>query len=440
MISVIIPCYNSAKYIETCLTSIEEQSNKSVLEQLEVIIINDGSQDETEQIVHKYVKKNPKLFKYLSTDNQGVSKARNYGISQVSSESKWISFLDSDDKVSSNYFEESLNFFYKHELIDLAVCPIFYFGNSLKEHSLNWRFKEDISVVDIEENPTFIHFNIGGSFVRTSLIRKEGLVFSDKLSFWEDALFLNTVISKSRKYGLITGSQYFYRKEENESLVNKSWEDVGRYSDLFTEGYLLLFRDSFAQFERILPYYQYLVSYHLKLFFIEQNEEQVTTFLKNNQTNFDNLVVETLKYINDDVLLNPIEKKFNDVYWYLYSKKNESSNLFLNQDSFIKKNNRIVIERKQNYEVYVSVFSEREIETILIDCNFIFGFKKKVKLKNVPRKYGVNNVLNFKKVRLKIPKLFLGILINIEVTANETVFNRKVGIGNYLGGFIFGKK
>lgn len=440
MISVIIPCYNSAEYIETCLRSIEEQSNKAVLEQLEIIIINDGSQDETEQIVKKFVEKDPELFKCFSTENQGVSKARNYGISQASSESNWISFVDSDDRVSSNYFEESLKFLSKHKSIDLAVCPIHYFGNSQKEHSLNWRFKENIEIVDIEEKPTYIHFNIGGSFVRTALIREESLCFSEKLSFWEDALFLNTVISRSRKYGLITNSQYFYRKEENESLVNKSWEDISRYSDLFTEGYLLLFRDSLAKFKQVLTYYQYLVSYHLKLFFIEKNEEQVTTFLADNQTNFDGLVLETLDYISDDILLNPIENQFNDSYWYLYSKKNKSPNLFLKEELFINKNNRLVIEKKKAYEIFVSVYSENEISDIQISYVFLFGFKKKIKLKEVVRKYGVNDILNFKKTRLKIPKVYLGFLTNIEVIANETVFNRKVGIGNYLGGFIFGKK
>ena len=440
MISVIIPCYNSAEYIEDCLRSIEEQSNKAVLNQLEVIIVNDGSKDETEQIIKPFVEKKPELFKYFSIENQGVSKARNYGISQTSSESNWISFLDSDDKVSTNYFEESLKFFSKYETIDLAVCPIYYFGNSQKEHSLNWRFQENVEVVDIEEKPTFIHFNIGGSFVRTALIREERLSFNEKLCFWEDALFLNMVISKSRKYGLISDSQYFYRKEKNESLVNKSWEDVSRYSDLFTEGYLLLFRDSLAKFKQVLPYYQYLVSYHLKLFFIEKNEDQVTTFLTNNQTDFDRLLLETLNHINNDILLNPIENQFNDSYWYLYSKKNKSSNFFLKEEVFIKKNKRIVIEKKKAYEIFVSVYSENEINDILISCIFLFGFKKKIKLKEISRKYGVNDILNFKKVRLKIPKAYLVFLTNIEVTANETVFNRKVGFANYLGGNNFGKK
>lgn len=439
MISVVIPCYNSEKYLKECLNSIKEQSNKDVLKLIEVIIVNDGSIDMTEQIAKQYVNEAPELFKYYSIENSGVSRARNYGLSKISTESKWISFIDSDDKVSESYFEESINFFENHPDIKVAVTPIQYFGIDNKEHSLNWRFKKELSVINIEDNPTFLHYNIGGSFVSRRLLESEKMKFSEKLSFWEDALFLNTIILKTQQYGLIAKGMYYYRKEENDSLVNTSWQTSARYDELFTEGYLLLFKKSKVESGYVQRYFQYLISYHLKLFFIEKNKEVVSEFLLTHQTNFDELVNETLKEIENEVLIEPIETKFNDVYWYLYSKKNGSPNKLIMHDSFVEKNNKIIIEHKQHYELYVSVASKEEVTDITITYSFLLGFKRHVKVTDHLNQYGLDKITNFVMLRQTMPKYYLGTIMNIAVKTNEVVFSRRLGIGKYLGGFTFGK-
>ena len=92
--SIIIPCYNASKYLERCLDSIYNQNYKM----FEVIIVNDGSTDNTEDIVNKYRSKYNNI-KYLKQDNKGVAIARNKAIELVSG-NKFI-FVDADDYINN---------------------------------------------------------------------------------------------------------------------------------------------------------------------------------------------------------------------------------------------------------------------------------------------------------------------------------------------------
>lgn len=89
LISVIIPIYNSEKYLEKCLDSILKQTYKA----LEIILVNDGSRDQSANICKEYCKKYHNI-KYISQENHGVSEARNRGIRE--STGKYLAFIDSD--------------------------------------------------------------------------------------------------------------------------------------------------------------------------------------------------------------------------------------------------------------------------------------------------------------------------------------------------------
>lgn len=101
-ISIIIPVYNTGKHIEKCLNSIKNQTRKI---DLEVIIINDGSTDDSENIVKQYIEKHKEFLniKYYSKENEGVAKTRNFGIEKATSD--YIMFLDSDDYIEPEALE-----------------------------------------------------------------------------------------------------------------------------------------------------------------------------------------------------------------------------------------------------------------------------------------------------------------------------------------------
>uniref|UniRef100_UPI00403F82B2 glycosyltransferase family 2 protein n=1 Tax=Candidatus Enterococcus willemsii TaxID=1857215 RepID=UPI00403F82B2 len=210
MISVIIACYNSEAYIKKNLDSL---LNQDKISNFEIICINDGSQDNTLKILTEYQDKYPNKIKVFSTENRGASSARNFGLEKISKESEIITFVDSDDIVSKKFLLKARAFFRKHPQIKVAVTPIFYFGVVNKQHGLNWRFRTKKSVIDIQTNPEYIHFNLGGTFFRRECFHQQ-CIFDENLNFWEDALFINRIILNEKKYGLIYLSTSSYQNRE----------------------------------------------------------------------------------------------------------------------------------------------------------------------------------------------------------------------------------
>ena len=125
MISVIIPIYNTGKLLNRMLQSIQKQSYKD----LEIILINDGSTDESEQECKK-AEINDERIRYFYQENAGVSSARNYGMKLAQGE--YIAFLDSDDEIDTNYFEQLL---IACKNTDIAVCNLIVESNNKEELS-----------------------------------------------------------------------------------------------------------------------------------------------------------------------------------------------------------------------------------------------------------------------------------------------------------------
>ena len=103
MISVIIPVYNVENYLEECLNSVQHQTYTNI----EVILVNDGSTDNSKMICERYCQEN-RRFHLISQTNQGQSVARNTGV--VASTGEYIAFVDSDDVIKANYLEELMKY------------------------------------------------------------------------------------------------------------------------------------------------------------------------------------------------------------------------------------------------------------------------------------------------------------------------------------------
>ena len=108
-VSVIIPVYNSEKYIARCLDSVIEQTYKNI----EIIIINDGSKDKSKEILDEYEKKYPNIIRHIEQENKGVAKTRNYGIKIANG--NYITFIDNDDYIDKDYIETFVNVLKENE-------------------------------------------------------------------------------------------------------------------------------------------------------------------------------------------------------------------------------------------------------------------------------------------------------------------------------------
>ncbi len=99
-ISVIVPVYNVENYLEKCLNSLVSQT----LEEIEILVINDGSTDDSQKIIDVFQNKFPEKIKAFIKENGGLSDARNFGIDRATGE--FLAFVDSDDYVSATMMEE----------------------------------------------------------------------------------------------------------------------------------------------------------------------------------------------------------------------------------------------------------------------------------------------------------------------------------------------
>lgn len=118
-ISIIVPCYNQAQYLDECLQSVLEQTYPH----WECIIVDDGSPDDTAEVAKKWTQKDSR-FKYLRKENGGLSSARNAGISMAQGE--WILPLDADDKIGNQYLELAAKEFDKGYTV--IFCQAEFFG------------------------------------------------------------------------------------------------------------------------------------------------------------------------------------------------------------------------------------------------------------------------------------------------------------------------
>ncbi|MCT2408189.1 glycosyltransferase [Chryseobacterium antibioticum] len=117
MVSIIVPVYNVENYLAKCLDSLVNQS----LQDVEIVVVNDGSKDNSGLIIEEYARKFPGKIKAFTKENGGLSDARNFGLDRASGE--YIGFVDSDDYVINTMFEEMLQLAEKHDA-KMVICNI----------------------------------------------------------------------------------------------------------------------------------------------------------------------------------------------------------------------------------------------------------------------------------------------------------------------------
>ena len=128
LISIIIPIYNVEKYLEKCLNSVISQTYNNI----EIILVNDGSKDKSKEICNNYAKRDNRI-RVIHNENKGVSNARNTGIDIA--KGKYITFIDADDYVDKNYVDVLYALCIKNNA-DIAVCGVKdedYAGNVINE-------------------------------------------------------------------------------------------------------------------------------------------------------------------------------------------------------------------------------------------------------------------------------------------------------------------
>lgn len=243
-ISVIIPVYNAEKYLKECLDSVLNQSFKD----FEVLIINDGSKDNSRAICDEYAAKDTRI-KVFHKENGGVSSARNLGIDNALGE--WICFVDSDDYVEKEYVSSLLAD--ASDEISLVVHGLIKFGSGTdKELNLG----NDI----VSANNHQILFqikriqNFGYPFsklFKREIIVAHQILFPEDYSIAEDLSFLLQYIAKAEIIKFETKHHYCYRQVEGSqsNRLRKPEMYFNRYFDIkriFEENYKTVYEEIYT--------------------------------------------------------------------------------------------------------------------------------------------------------------------------------------------------
>lgn len=218
-VSVIIPVYNSEKYIEKAVLSVITQE----LKEIQVIIIDDGSTDKSVEICTELCNKYNNIELYVQ-ENKGPGAARNLGLSYAKGE--YITFLDSDDYIPEKVFGKIYTYLTKNKA-DIFVGNILCFNNVRKWHlpymdrlfnkNNKLIIKKFSDIPEVNQSPS-----VCNKWFKNEIIRKKSILFNDKLKVGEDLLFVQECFMNSNLIALKNIDIYYYRLVNKESLIKKA--------------------------------------------------------------------------------------------------------------------------------------------------------------------------------------------------------------------------
>lgn len=227
LFSIVMATYNVEPYINDALLSLEIQS-LDFEKNIQVIIVNDGSTDDSLKIAMFWQSKYPDNIIVIDQKNSGVSVARNNGINAATG--KYINFLDPDDYFDKFVLSFVKLFFQNNPNISIAHIPLMLFEANQGPHILNKIFDKEIEVIDINKSSNKIFAHISSSFFRRDLFDNPQMRFEVGRKYGEDLTLVAKLVENERKFGLVNQGYYNYRvRSSGDSAMDKSRNDSDTY-------------------------------------------------------------------------------------------------------------------------------------------------------------------------------------------------------------------
>lgn len=303
-ISVVIPIYNSEKHIEKCLESVLNQT----LKEIEIIVINDGSKDNSLKKIKKYEKDD--RVKIISRENEGVSFTRNEGIANGVGE--YVYFLDSDDYLEKNDTLEILYNKCEKENLDILVFDYYKVINNKKEYIKNIEIEGIIKKDDYFYN--VIDYNgcsIWSKIIRRNLYIKNNIKFLESIFLAEDWNISIKLGFLAEKIGKINEVFYNYVQHESQGTktidLNKSLRDEFKASGDLIE-FLSKYDGSedYIKAVKLKMYFKYLKKRYNNLEYYNILKKQ---FLKENKKELFNC-----EYFKKQILKNKVKFYLRSIF------------------------------------------------------------------------------------------------------------------------------
>lgn len=213
-VSIIVPVYNSDKWLRRCIDSILAQNHRD----FELILVNDGSSDLSPQICREY-EMSDKRIKFITQENGGAAKARNTGIKKAIND--YICFIDSDDYVGPDYISSNLAAIEKsHADMSISGRTQLHLDGKKNIITPDADIFQDTDITRIFENTSvspLINSPCGKMFHK-GIIEKNNISFPEKVRYLEDSIFVLKYILSCKRIVTVRSNEYFYENHPS-SLV-----------------------------------------------------------------------------------------------------------------------------------------------------------------------------------------------------------------------------
>ena len=233
-VSVILPVYNAANTVGKTITSVLRQTLKDI----EVIIVDDGSDIKTKRVIKKF---RDKRIKLIEQENSGVSSARNSGIKAA--EGKFVFFIDSDDWIEEKLLEDMVDFFEKNSLELVTAKIIENNSTKLQKKIKNYQdfYTSDEVKIAQYEKLLILQLSLAKLFLREKIIENK-IYFPLDMHLGEDLYFTYSYLNTVERVGFISTSAYILENINDESLSKKyinnlesSLVEQGNLKEVFEE-------------------------------------------------------------------------------------------------------------------------------------------------------------------------------------------------------------
>lgn len=308
-VSVIVPVYNVENYLRKCLDSLINQT----LEDIEIIVVNDGSTDNSGKIINEFLKKSNKI-KLVEKQNGGLSDARNYGMKYATGE--YIAFLDSDDYVDKTAYEKMYNKAIDQNC-DFVECDFVWKYDTKEKKDIGELYKDKHEML---EKARVVAWN---KLIKRSLIEEKKIEFPKGLRY-EDIEFFYKLLPHINKFGFVKECLIYY-VQRNNSIVNTQNERTKEIFEVL-DNVITYYKDNnFYEEYKIELEYTYtrllLCSSFLRIIKIKNSlirKEQLKNTWENLNYNFpewkNNEILKEVKSLK-----NKYMKSVNSITFKLYS-------------------------------------------------------------------------------------------------------------------------
>lgn len=239
-----VPLYRTEKYLGELLQSFDSQQSGDY--ELEFVFVDDGSDDSSGQLARDWLHRTGAQGKVVRQENAGVSAARNRGLSEATG--TWVTFPDSDDLLSSNYFKNAARSLAEAGTdVALLSANVWRYdeasGARQDVHPLRRKFQGGHRYVDLQDHPTFIQTQAASAFFLLDVIREHDISFIEGLRVAEDAIFASTYLLHAPNTLVVplADSIYYYRRRADATSAADTYRtNDDFYFGRFSRGYLPL--------------------------------------------------------------------------------------------------------------------------------------------------------------------------------------------------------